>query len=191
MKEFTGFIFKVRTPVTVLGALAILALYAGEGPAQSQGGFIPSLNATVTSVRFFEGPDTSNIPPLAGRQYGTRFDRTRTRKIFWELNLSHPAPGRRIYYTLQTVWHSPTDVDQNGIQQTSNPYIEGHWAQSYWSNGLRLISRWKVIKPNGEMYRKEEPWGAGSYRLDFYVGGQKVASGAFQMIEDQTQKPQY
>ena len=167
----------------MLVCMALLALWAGMGPAQSGPGFIPSLNATVTSVRFFEGPSTSNIPPREGRVYGTRFDRTRTRKIFWEINFSHPAPGRRINYTIETVWHTPTDVNQNGPRQSSNAYIEPNWTQSYWSHGLSIISEWKVIKPNGEMYRKEEPWGAGTYRLDFYVQGQKIASGSFEMVE--------
>jgi hypothetical protein len=183
MKEPDKLIFKRRASIQMLVCTALLALCAANVAAQSRPGFIPSLNATVTSVKFFEGPNTPNIPPRAGREYGVRFDRSRTRKIFWELNLSHPAPGRRIHYAIETLWHTPTDVNQNGPRQTSNAYIERDWTHSYWSHGLSIISKWKVIKPNGEMYRKEEPWGAGTYRLDFYVQGQKIASGSFEMLE--------
>ncbi|HEY2987828.1 MAG TPA: hypothetical protein VGL11_08880 [Candidatus Binatia bacterium] len=100
--------------------------------------------------------------------------------------LSHPAPGRTLNYTIETFWHAPTDVDKTGSRQVSNPFIRRDWTTSYWINGLRLISSWRVIKPNGETYRKEEAWGAGKYRLDFYVRGQLITSGSFEMVETQS-----
>jgi hypothetical protein len=85
--------FPKSTAGRVFLLAGMLAFSTGNIRAQAQTGSIPSLSATVTSLKFFEGLNTEDIPPLAGRGYGIRFDRARTRKMFWELSLSYPAPA--------------------------------------------------------------------------------------------------
>jgi hypothetical protein len=71
----------------------LLAFSTGDTGAQAPTGSIPSLNATVTALKFFEGPNMEDIPPLAARSYGARFDRARTRKMFWELSSATRRPA--------------------------------------------------------------------------------------------------
>jgi hypothetical protein len=61
---------------------------------------VPSLNAQVTSLRFYEAGRGEN-PPYDQRSYSTRFASSTSRCIMYEINLSHPAPGRRIEITLR------------------------------------------------------------------------------------------
>jgi hypothetical protein len=152
--------------------------------AQSSPGYVPSLNATVTSVRFFEGPPGAKFGPRAQRTYFTRFDRTRSRMIFWEINLKHPAPGRRIDYTIETIWHAPSDRDKKGNRAVTRAFIQRDWTFSYWSDGGSIAGTSKIFSSDGKVYTKEKPWPIGSYRVDFYIRGEQVASGTFEMVED-------
>jgi hypothetical protein len=125
--------------------------------------FIDILNATVTNVRFFEGPD--DMPAYGKRSYLTGFSRTRTRFINWELNLQHPAPGRRIDFTIEHIYFDPYGKEINRASQ--NTYILENWTNSYHQYGYG----WKVASSNG--------WFAGTYRVDLYVNGVKIASESF------------
>jgi hypothetical protein len=72
-----------------------------DAGAQQPTGTIPSLDATVTSLRFFESD--YQAPPREQGAYTQRFDRAQTRYVHWELTLEHPAPGRRRVFSVQSV----------------------------------------------------------------------------------------
>jgi hypothetical protein len=55
-------------------------------------GVIPAIAATVTGVRFFLGSAASP----AQRSYDDLFFYNAAREVQWELNLTHPAPRRRV-----------------------------------------------------------------------------------------------
>jgi tetratricopeptide (TPR) repeat protein len=50
--------------------------------------------------------------------------------------------------------------------------LHADWTWSYWHDGGRIITK------------QREPWPVGSYRVDLYVAGAKVTSGAFEVVED-------
>jgi tetratricopeptide (TPR) repeat protein len=169
--------------ISVLGLLAALvALSSGDIRAQAPAGDIPSINAKVTSLRFFEGPPAPHVVPRERRKYGHRFERSNTRLIFWELNLTHPASARRIHYTIEAEWFSPSALNQ-GKRIRTQAFVQLNWTWSYWTDGAQITSFWKTIKKTGQVYRKEELWAVGPYRVNIYVGGTKVASGAFEIID--------
>jgi tetratricopeptide (TPR) repeat protein len=144
----------------VVALLAMLSL-PPDARAQSPTGSIPSLNATVTSLRFFES--AYRAPPREQRAYTQRFDPARTRYVHWELTLEHPAPGRQRVFTIQSVWHHPDGrvLDRLTIQTV----VGADWTWSYHNHSWTAVG----------------PWPVGTYRVVLYVQGQQVASGAFEM----------
>lgn len=144
----------------VLALLAVLALPPAAGP-QSPMGSIPSLNAQVTSLRFFES--AYRAPPREQRAYTQRFDPARTRYVHWELTLGHPAPGRQRVFAIQSVWHHPDGRVLDRL--TMQTVVGATWTWSY-HNHSRTAGG---------------PWPVGTYRVVLYVQGQQVASGTFEM----------
>jgi tetratricopeptide (TPR) repeat protein len=120
--------------------------------------------------------------PRERRKYGHRFERSNTRLIFWELNLTHSAATRRIHYTIEAEWFSPGAQNQ-GKRVRTQAVVQPKWTWSYWTDGAQITSYWKTINKSGQVYRKEELWSVGAYRVDIYVGGTKVASGGFEIID--------
>jgi hypothetical protein len=62
---------------------------------------LPSLNARVTAVRFFEHSPCSKVPSVEERTYQQRFPQVMTREIYTELTLAHPKQERRLKITIQ------------------------------------------------------------------------------------------
>ena len=135
---------------------------------QDPTGYIPSINAKVASLRFFENPPQGL--PREQRVYGTRFVKSQVNRIFWELTLEHPAPGRRVNFLIESVWHSPTT--EQSLRRSMRASLQPEWTWSYWHDGGRIIAK------------QSEPWPVGSYRVDLYIAGAKVTSGAFEIAGD-------
>jgi anaerobic selenocysteine-containing dehydrogenase len=94
------------------------------------GGFITSIGARVTGVSFFEAG--FEIPEKEKRIYNTKFPKLRSRSIYWELNLRHIPPEKRIDFKITAVWYPPdftTNRDRN-ITHTES-YILPEWEYSY------------------------------------------------------------
>lgn len=126
-------------------------------------GFIPSLNATVTEVKFYEGG--TNGVPYKLRVYSNRFASTQSRFIFWELHLGHPASGRRVDFTIETVWYNPDG--SVFTRQTKPTFLEPDWKTSWhvYGSGWDTPGNWKL----------------GNYRVDLIVKGKIVASRSFEI----------
>jgi len=131
--------------------------------SESPTGSIPSLNATVTALKFFEG--STNAPPREQRVYANRFDKSKTRYIFWELNLEHPAQGHPVDFSIEAIWYRPNNSVLR--RQTLQTSLEADWTWSYhqWGFGWDKPGNWEV----------------GSYQVDLYVDGKKVASDVFEV----------
>jgi tetratricopeptide (TPR) repeat protein len=164
-REIIGVRISGRDSTKLLG-------YVG-GQAQDPTGYIPSINAKVTSLRFFENPPQGI--PREQRVYSTRFLKSRVKRIFWELTLQHPAPGQRVNFLIESVWHSPTT--EQGLRRSMRASLHQDWTWSYWHDGGRIIAK------------QSEPWPVGSYRVDLYVAGAKVTSGAFEIADDTSPVP--
>ena len=145
----------------LVAALLGLLCLPLDGGAPQPTGTIPSLEATVTSLQFFEG--AFQAPPREQRAYTQRFDPTRTRYVHWELTLAHPAPSRQRVFTIQSVWHHP---DGRVLARlTMQTVVGANWTWSYHNHSWTAVG----------------PWPVGTYRVVLYVQGQQVASGAFEM----------
>ena len=128
-------------------------------------GYIPSLNATVISLDFFETGAT--LPPRAERVYRTTFDRVTSRFISWQLQLLHPPPATRIDFSIDTtIYRSDGTVAGS---YTSTSYIDEGWTNSYRSSGWGLVA-------GGS-------WQPGTYRAELALAGETIATGDFEVVD--------
>lgn len=126
---------------------------------------IPSLSANVTGVKFFE--KGYGKLPYKQRIYKKNFSKSTCRFINWELNLKFPKPGTRKDLKTDAIWYKP-----NGAvlyRQTASGYIEGDWTSCWQTRG------WG--------WRTPGKWQPGTYRVELFMAGQKVASELFEITE--------
>ena len=155
-------------PPPILGPLvaALLALLClpPSTIAQDPTGEIPSLRATVVSLRFFEGPVTPT--PREQRVYRDAFDGSTTRYVYWELNLEHPAPGRRTPFTIEAFWYAgDTRLRRHAVRY----HVQADWTWSFWHHGFNFAAG--------------GAWPVGVYRVEVFVEGAKIASDWFQIYD--------
>jgi serine/threonine protein kinase len=124
---------------------------------------IPSLQANVTDLRFFEGG--YNMPPRDERQYDTRFSSATARYINYELSLEFPAPGRQVDFQVEAVYYGPDGTEL--ARFTADYHLEADWTTSWHAKG------WGWDNPG--------QWSPGTYRVELYVDGQVAASGTFEI----------
>ena len=115
-------------------------------------------------VQFYEGPH-DKTPPHDERVYKYSFDKASARSIYWELDLSFPHPAQKYEFKVIAHWIKP-DGSEMG-QQPLDAYVQPEWTTSWHSLG------WGWVDAGN--------WAPGSYRVDFYVGSTRVASGSFQI----------
>ena len=151
------------TWLALLTVVSIALLPAIQPAARAQGptGVIPSLDARVTSVRFFETP--YEYTPHGKRVYSNWFERASARFIAWDLNLDHPAPTSRKSFSVEQVWYRSDGTIL--ARQTKQTSVEPGWTSSY------HLHSWG--------WRNVDSWPAGVYRVNLFVDGQRVATGAF------------
>lgn len=147
----------------LVAALLVLLCRPPDMGAPPPTGTIPSLDATVSSLRFFEGE--YQAPPREQRVYTQRFDPARTRYVHWELTLAHPAPGRRRVFSIQSVWYHPDGRVLARLPM--HTAVEADWTWSY----------------HHASWHGTGGWAAGTYRVELYVRGQPVAGGSFEVGE--------
>lgn len=128
--------------------------------------YLPELKAVVTEVNFYEGD--KNGVPYEKREYRERFAGSDSRFIYWELNLKHPAPGQRLDFAVDAVWYGPDGSEF--VRQTLNTYMEGTWTNSY--------------HPFGQGWDEPGKWRPGSYIVELFYKGQKIAINAFEILAD-------
>jgi hypothetical protein len=127
-------------------------------------GNIPVLNADFESLKFFES-GYDGIPDRSQRVYNNRLTQKETRYINWELNLKHPAPGRRIHLELQFVCKR-ADTGEIVVNEKVNSYIDSSWISS------NHPASWGSKTPGAF-------WKKGVYALSTYVNGNPVAMRYF------------
>jgi serine/threonine protein kinase len=123
---------------------------------------IPEISANVDGIKLFESGDP--LIPLEQRKYGTTFYKSSTRYVYYELNLKHPAPGSKKYFTLEALWYKDGVVVNRDTNQT---YIEDTWTGSYHNDGYGNSS-----------YGNLSP---GSYKVEVKYDGKLIASKEFEV----------
>jgi hypothetical protein len=135
-----------------------------QPPVTTPSSGIPVPGVKVAAVQFYEGPH-DQTPQKPQRVYRFGFDRFTTRSIYWELDLSFPATGRRIDFQVDAVWYKSDGSEMT--RQTINAYVQQGWGSS-----------WHTL---GYGYVEPGHWIPGTYRVDFFCKDVRVASKMFQI----------
>lgn len=148
----------------------VCILIVSPAGAGQPGIHIPSLNAKVTALYFFESGINYEGAPYGKRNYKTEFLKSSTRYVNWELNLKYPKPGRRIDFEIVAKLYGPDDSEFR--KQIKNAYMKSNWDNSSHSRG------WGNRKPG-------KFGSVGTYRVDLYIAGDMVASDTFEVVSDE------
>jgi hypothetical protein len=129
----------------------------------------PPFDPQVQILRFYESG--YEVVPREQRVYEERFARETTRYVNWELNLEHPAPGRRVDFQITAVYYRANTNSATGWEEfhrhTVDTYVEGDWTSSYhWS---------------GYGFADPGNWAINSYRVDTLFEGQPIAGYVFEI----------
>jgi serine/threonine-protein kinase len=126
---------------------------------------VPSLDAYVSSLRFFEsGPVLSQTGEI---QYTSRFSSAQSRFISFAVILEYPARQQQLGFQFGYAFY---DRDGNVINQYSGPV---HLPAG--SSVKSFAQGWGMSEPGS--------WKTGQYRVDISVDGMLIASGNFEVYE--------
>jgi hypothetical protein len=124
---------------------------------------IPSLDASLTKLTFFSS-SASDIAPLKNPTYNSRFPHAATNRVYPEIHLEYPRPGKRVYFTM-TIHILENQKTFRIVDYDTR--IEPDWTSSDHSVGIGVLG--------------PENWRAGRYEADVYINGDKVAIGYFEV----------
>jgi len=127
--------------------------------------YIPALNAAVDEVRFYGGG--INGVPLRQRVYGEKFSKFGLMYMYWELNLSHPDPRRRIDFSIDAIWYK--EDGSEFARQTLNTNLQKSWTVSNHANGRG--------------WREEGKWQPGTYTIVLSHQGTVIAVDSFTIFD--------
>jgi hypothetical protein len=127
---------------------------------------IPSVNARITKIQFFES-GRSDVELRKKRTYERRFAQATTRTVYTEIHVEHPQPKKRIDFAITLICSRG-----NGTTFRIEEYrgrIEPDWTSSdHWI---------------GVGNHSAGDWDAGTYQVDVYISGEKVAAGSFEIYQ--------
>lgn len=127
---------------------------------------ISSIRAKVTGIRFFEGGYEGVA--IGSRTFATRFARKKTRYVYWELGLEsdYVVIGfEPRHFAIEAVWFDP--YGQEVFRSTKKSRIESEWKNSFHTSGY------------GWRDASFANWILGTYRVDLFMDGKKIAGGEF------------
>ena len=101
--------------------------------------YVPSLNARVTGLRFFEQEFDPYLPSDA-RVYKKTFSHQTTRVVGWEVRLAYPPQPERIKYEIEAVYYRPDGTVFS--RRSLDSYVDAGWTGSRrsWRTGVAVAS---------------------------------------------------
>jgi len=124
-------------------------------------------NPKVSFVKFFEKGD-GELPTQAQRNYANTFSQPAARYIGWEIEiLMSPRPAD-LEYTMEAVW---SKSDGSVLLRQSIP--------------TKVNKDWTGVNQANGGFGSENPgtWQPGTYKVDFFVNQNKIASGTFEIVK--------
>jgi hypothetical protein len=136
--------------------------FAAAPPARPVNTFVPTLNARVTSVKFFEAG--GQAPRIADRTYRSYYPVSTTRYIYWEMHLAFPPAYQRQNFAVEAIWYAP-DGSVFAHQSGASFYVDQGWTTSDhdWGRG----------------WDQPGQWPQGSYYVELLVNGTRVGYDRF------------
>lgn len=149
--------------------LISILLAVSQAEAKPIKKYIPSLNAEVTKLRFYEADDDSVT--YGQRDYRAEFQKSSTRYIWWEITLEYPIKSPRTNFEVLAIYYK-SDGSIYAQQTTRDFYIDPVFTSVAYTYG------WGWNEPGN--------WPVGIYRAEIFIKDQKVASASFSITGTQT-----
>ena len=124
-----------------------------------------SLRTRIAGLKFYEGG--KELIPYGLRVYREEFSRSKSRYIYWQLDLEHLPLYSPVDFDIDAVWHKPDG--SIWVRRTTSTRVQAGWDSSW------HVSSWGWDAPGN--------WSPGIYRLELSIGRQKVATGVFEIVE--------
>ena len=124
-------------------------------------GRIPSINARVTEIKFYESG--GEWVTRDKRQYQTRFEAGTTRYVNWEIAFEFPELKQPHRLEIQSIYYRPDGSVMGEVVRHVN--LEAGWVYSWQGYG------WGRSEPG--------QWEPGPYYVECYVEGERVAARGF------------
>lgn len=127
---------------------------------------LSDLNGEVAQLKFFEADEKWTTS--GGRiSYQSQFPQSEARFIYWEVGLSYKTKQLSdIFLPVEARWYS----------ESSQQLI---WQQTTDAN-IRRLSDYVTVS-YGCGWNQPGSWKTGMYRVDIYIGGERVVSGNFKI----------
>ena len=135
-------------------------------PPNSLAEHVPSLNARVTDLRFFETPAEGTSP--SERVYTSWFPRSTARYFNWALSLAYPYRTQATSAVIETGFHRADGTIYGELEQ--EVHLPPDWTGSTHSAGLGQSTPGQ--------------WPPGSYRVVLSAGAEQIATGWFEVGDD-------
>ncbi|HWO43029.1 MAG TPA: hypothetical protein VNO43_14610 [Candidatus Eisenbacteria bacterium] len=123
---------------------------------------LADVEVRVTGLLFYAS-GISDIPPIEPK-YNTRFRQATTSKIYPEIRLAYPPPGKKIHFTVTV------HVREKGRTFRIVDYptrIEPEWTSSQHAVDIGAFG--------------PGTWPPAVYEADIHINGEKVATGTFEV----------
>jgi hypothetical protein len=124
----------------------------------------PVPGGSFKELKFFESGQTP--PPLGGRTYLAQFNHRSSRFINWELHITSPPVTSRVNFTVYSTWYN--QIGTVFANETVNTFANPTWTET--------------VVNSGRGWQRAGMWRRGTYRVDLYVNGSRIASGSFTIL---------
>jgi len=125
---------------------------------------IPSLQANVTGLRFFEFSPSRTLPPPGERPYSSTFRSSQSsgKLVFWEIALNFQGRFPPPDYQIESIWYRNSQEVYRGVGSYQGSVVpsRAYHCRFSWDPPGGLLS-------------------VGQYRVDLFVAGQRITSGTF------------
>jgi len=149
-------------PPEATGADPALSATQTANWRRTQAGYIPEIDGFPLRIRFYES-GAKDLPPDE-RIFSARFPKKTTRRINFQLSLSHAAQIKRANFHMYVVYFGPQG--KLGAFE-SDSYIEPGWTTSVHTGGFG--------------WDQPGNWPKGKCLVEIYIGNQQVTSGVFEI----------
>jgi hypothetical protein len=129
---------------------------------------IPSLNARITALQFFEGSPCDE-PPLKERAYRQRFAKEITRDVFTEITLEYPKRDQRLDFTIRGVYQRKAPQGKVITRPELRTYLPADSQRSIHS--FRSNEGRRILCVGGGT--RGGRWAVGSYTVDVLLTGRR------------------
>lgn len=127
----------------------------------------------LSSIRFFESGYTT--PDDKFRIYNSQFSKSTSRYISWEIELNSDVSTKDRNVKIEYIFYKPDGTVDGRETSKDNAFI-------FSKNSKSAIFSWGFGSIN------HGSWDAGTYKVELYVDGIKLATDSFKIIDDSNTK---